>query len=325
MASTPKSRKPSGIQTAWAAFLSLIFLGLGQVYAGSWRLGILLLTISLMLLFGALEIERSSAPTSLMFCGLLIIVVLSLVLQIGAAIDAARRLRAREEWSKVPWFRSTWCVAIVYLILISTLRAQIPVEWHTFFVPSGSNVPTVLVGDEVVAVKTPLGTTFQPGDIVVFRPPGEPDTSFIKRIIGLPGDTIQMTNGQLYINGAEAPRIDVGSYTDDSSGGPVVAEDFTETLPNGLKHAILKETDGGFANNTPVYTVPAGDLFMMGDNRDDSEDSRFLDGPVGYVPFENVSDRVTMIDFSINLQHPTAEFWYWPAEIRWDRLLKPIS
>ncbi len=147
----------------------------------------------------------------------------------------------------------------------------------------------------------------------------------IKRVIGLPGDSIQMRAGQLYINGVEVPRTDAGNYTDDSSGGPVVARAYNETLPGGKTHLILKQTDEGFANNTPVYTVPAGDLFMMGDNRDDSEDSRFMDGPVGYVPDENVIGPAELIFFSIDLRYPFYEFWEWPFEIRWDRMFHDVT
>jgi signal peptidase I len=216
--------------------------------------------------------------------------------------------------------------------------------FEPFFIPSGSMVPTLLVGDYLFVNKFADGYShfslpFSPdifsgriparmparGDVVVFRPPGEPGTDFIKRVIGLPGDTIQVTGGDLFINGKLAPRTDVGTYTDDSSGSPVEAREYMETLPNGVTHPILKLSADGFANNTPLYTVPAGDLFMMGDNRDDSEDSRFLDGPVGYVPVENVVGPADLIFFSIDLQHPFWEFWEWPLEIRWTRMFHGIS
>ncbi len=216
--------------------------------------------------------------------------------------------------------------------------------FEPFFIPSGSMVPTLLVGDYLFVNKFAYGYShfslpFSPdifsgrifsrmpkrGTVVVFRPPGDPGTDYIKRVIGLPGDTVQMTNGQLLINGQQVPRTDAGNYIDDSSGGPVVARDYTETLPGGVSHSILKETDQGFANNTQVYTVPAGDLFMMGDNRDDSEDSRFMDGPVGYVPLENVIGPADIIFFSIHLDHPFYEFWEWPLEIRWGRMFHTIT
>lgn len=218
--------------------------------------------------------------------------------------------------------------------------------FEPFYIPSGSMVPTLLVGDYLVVNKFAYGYShfsfpFSPdffsgrwpagmpkrGDVVVFRPPGQPDEDYIKRVIGLPGDTIQVTNGQLLINGQQVPRVDAGTYSDDSDpyGPPVEARDYTETLPGGKVHQVLKRSDDGFANNTPVYTVPAGDLFLMGDNRDDSEDSRFLDGPVGYVPVENVLGPADLIFFSIDLKHPFWQVWYWPFEIRWGRMLHTIS
>jgi signal peptidase I len=216
--------------------------------------------------------------------------------------------------------------------------------FEPFFIPSGSMVPTLLVGDYLFVNKFADGYAFvslpfaphlfsgripahvpKRGSVVVFRPPGDPSEDYIKRVVGLPGDTVQVQQGQLYINGTLVPRTDVGTYTDDSSGGPVVAREYMETLPGGVKHAILKLTDEGPANNTQVYTVPPGDLFMMGDNRDNSEDSRFLDGPVGYVPIENVVGPADLIFFSIDIQQPFWEVWYWPFEIRWGRLFHGVD
>jgi signal peptidase I len=220
--------------------------------------------------------------------------------------------------------------------------------FEPFFIPSGSMVPTLLVGDYVFVAKFAYGYThfsfpFSPplfsgripdwapkrGDVVVFRLPRDTSVDYVKRVIGLPGDTIQVTDGQLYINGQEVPRAADGTYTDDSDGTPVESEQFLESLPGippaaGKTHVILKQTDQGFMNNTPVYTVPPGDMFMMGDNRDDSLDSRVLDD-VGYVPIENALGPATIIFFSIDLQYPWWEIWQWPFEIRWNRMLRRVS
>ena len=103
----------------------------------------------------------------------------------------------------------------------------------------------------------------------------------------------------------------------------MVLRRYVETLPNGVKHAILKADDASWANNTPEFHVPPGHFFAMGDNRDDSLDSRFQD-QVGFVPIENLVGRAEFIFFSIDLQYPVWEIWQWPFEIRWGRLMKPV-
>ncbi len=245
--------------------------------------------------------------------------------------------------------------SIVEFLKTLVLAGLISIGIHTFlfqpfFIPSGSMVPTLLVGDYLFVNKFAYGFShfslpFSPdifpgrifshmparGAVIVLRPSGEPGTDFIKRVIGLPGDMVRVTQGQLYINDTLVPRTDEGDYTDDSSNMPVVARKFSEILPNGEVHAILKETDGPAdtgsfdPNNTPVYRVPTGDLFVMGDNRDNSEDSRFMDGPVGFLPLENVVGPADMILFSIDVRSPIYAFWEWPSEIRWGRIFHRIS
>ncbi|WP_297492200.1 signal peptidase I [Acidocella sp.] len=234
---------------------------------------------------------------------------------------------------------------VVALILAVGIHSFL---FQPFWIPSGSMVPSLKVGDYLFVDKFAYGYSryslpFAPplfsgrigehglghaprrGDVVVFVPPNDPSQIFVKRLIGLPGDTIQVTGGQLYINGGLVPRVELGTYVDDSGGGPVVAEKFAETLPGGKVHDILKLTDQGFANNTPLYTVPAGDYFLMGDNRDNSEDSRFLDGPVGYVPAANLLGPAVFILGSANMQAPWWEVWAWPRELRWGRFFHAVK
>lgn len=211
-----------------------------------------------------------------------------------------------------------------------------------FNIPSGSMIPTLLVGDYLFVSKWSYGYShfsfpFSPdlfsgrilgsppkrGDVVVFKLPRDTSVDYIKRIIGLPGDHIQVKEGQLYINGAEVPRQPIGTYTATDEGAPVEGKLYLETLPGGVKHEIRKLTDDGFANNTQEYTVPPDHVFAMGDNRDNSQDSRYLDA-VGFIPMENLVGRAEFTFLSVDAKYPWWEIWEWPVEIRWNRLFRGI-
>jgi signal peptidase I len=216
------------------------------------------------------------------------------------------------------------------------------VAFEPFNIPSGSMIPTLLVGDYLFVSKysygysryslplsPPLfsgrifGALPKRGDVVVFRYPRDTSIDYIKRIVGLPGDRIQVREGQLYINGELCPRQPEGEYAADDNGIKMIGKLFQETLPDGVKHDILKLQEDGDANNTPEYVVPADHLFAMGDNRDNSQDSRFMKA-VGFVPVENLVGRAEILFFSIDARYPWYEFWEWPFEIRWSRLFKPV-
>ena len=229
---------------------------------------------------------------------------------------------------------------IVYAGLIAVgIRT---LAYEPFNIPSGSMIPTLLVGDYLFVSKYSYGYShfslpFSPdlfagrifgrlpqrGDVAVFKYPRDDTTDYIKRIVGLPGDRIQVTQGQLYINGTEVPREQAGEYVTDDSGIHMVLRRYLETLPNGVKHYILKATDEGEMNNTPEYVVPPDHVFAMGDNRDNSADSRFMNG-VGFVPTENLVGRAEILFFSVDAEYPWWEIWEWPFEIRWNRLMRPI-
>jgi signal peptidase I len=163
------------------------------------------------------------------------------------------------------------------------------------------------------------------GDIAVFKLPKDNSTDYIKRVIGLPGDRIQVVQGILHINGQAVKRERVEDYeTIDNWGRPIRVPQYRETLPNGVAHTIIeREGDRGFWDNTEVYTVPPGYFFMMGDNRDNSTDSRDL-ASVGYVPFENFVGRAEIIFFSIDEGAAAWAVWEWPWTVRWERMFKPI-
>ena len=215
-----------------------------------------------------------------------------------------------------------------------------------FYIPSGSMEPTLLIGDALLASKYPYGygTSSLPmqinlpetgrvfagmpkrGDVVVFRWPGDRSQAWVKRVVGLPGDRIQMRQGQLFINDhAAALKPDgIGRSEDDSGGGP--ATRYIETLPGGVSHAIFKMRDNGRLDNTPEVTVPPGKLFVLGDNRDNSADSRVAvrDGGVGLLPMDNLVGRADAVVGSWDLGIRGQPVWTWLSGFRGARFFTAV-
>ena len=229
---------------------------------------------------------------------------------------------------------------IVYAVLIAVVVRT--VAYEPFNIPSGSMIPTLLVGDYLFVSKfsygysrysLPFGLPMFPGriffhppqrgDVVVFKLPTDNSTDYIKRVIGLPGDQIQVREGQLYINGNLVPRKRIPDYMYKEDGSIIPLHQYIETLPNGMQHRIIKITDNGPMNNTQIYTVPPHEYFMMGDNRDNSEDSRVLSA-VGYVPQVNLVGKAEFLFFSTNGSARLWQFWKWPFAVRYKRLFEGI-
>ena len=222
--------------------------------------------------------------------------------------------------------------ALIIALIIRTFLFQ------PFNIPSGSMKATLLVGDYLFVSKYSYGYShfslpLSPplfsgrifgsgparGDVVVFRLPKDTSTDYIKRVIGLPGDRIQMIQGVLHINEQPVPRDRVEDFIETEEGARATrVKRWRETLPNGVNYLALDLVDNGFADNTQVYTVPAGEYFMMGDNRDNSTDSRF--SQVGTVPLENIVGRAQIVFFSVFEGERAWEFWRWPISVRWSRL-----
>ncbi|HZS82697.1 MAG TPA: signal peptidase I [Stellaceae bacterium] len=225
---------------------------------------------------------------------------------------------------------------IVYAVVIALIVRT--VAYEPFNIPSGSMIPTLLIGDYLFVSKFSYGYSryslpfgiplfsgrilaHQPhrGDVVVFKWPKDNSTDYIKRLIGLPGDRIQMKDGVLYINDAPVKRERIEDYIDPETQRPV--PQYIETLPGGVRHHIIEEQgDGGPLDNTSVFQVPPNEYFMMGDNRDNSADSRVW----GFVPAENLVGPAQFIFFSTNGLAHWWEVWEWPFTIRYDRLFEGI-
>jgi signal peptidase I len=233
--------------------------------------------------------------------------------------------------------------AILALVVVSqTVVAQ------PFYVSSGSMQPTLQIGDELMAAKYAygysryslpfglgpassdrlLGKLPEYGDVVLFHLPRDPSAVYVKRAIGLPGDRVQMRDGYLWINGSRLPVRSAGSgQVEDEDGSLTAVARFTETMPNGREHPIFKVTRNGTLDDTDELVVPSGHIFMMGDNRDNSLDSRVpaADGGVGFVPVENLVGRASFVlgswDFPV-MQRP---FWSWPGGLRLSRFFSSIS
>ncbi|NNG03988.1 MAG: signal peptidase I [Inquilinus sp.] len=229
---------------------------------------------------------------------------------------------------------------IVYALLIALGVRTL--AYQPFNIPSGSMIPTLLEGDFLFVSKFSYGyskysvafglplfdgrilnSVPERGDVIVFKLPSDPSQTYIKRLVGLPGDRIRVSGGILHINDTPVLREPKGAQQEET--GPTrtfAAVRYAETLPNGLVHDILEFTDTGQGDNTREFVVPEKSYFMMGDNRDNSSDSRFS---VGFVNEEFLIGRAEVIWFSLGDDTRFWEVWKWPWAIRYDRMFTGID
>ena len=335
----------------WQLGLGLVLLGILAGIAWLYLAGLLLSWIGSVLggRAPALHLRAvfawSSVPTIL---GFVVILAIGAANGRGIALDIVPLVVAASAgWSLVVFLLMLgriehfgfWRTILTYLFnLVLWLAAALFIRgllYQPFNIPSASMSPTLLVGDYVFVSKfaygysrfslpfsapLPPGRIFSAvpaaGDVVVFRVSKDTAVDYVKRVVGLPGDRIQMKRGQLYINDNPVKREPLTSIFDDGAcGSPsgTSAKRWRETLPNNVSYETLDCVDNGFFDSTDVYTVPEGHFFMLGDNRDNSTDSRVL-SQVGYVPFDNLIGRVSLIFFS------REDGGGAPARVRTDRI-----
>ena len=230
---------------------------------------------------------------------------------------------------------------IFYALIIALIIRSF--FFQPFYIPSSSMEPNLLVGDRLFVSKYSYGYSrhsfpFSPkiynkrilektpirGDVIVFKTPADNRTDYIKRLIGLPGDTIQIIDKELYLNDVKIKKKRIENSINVNCGNEILeADTFEETLPNGKKYITVYRTKGTMIN-TDKFVVPKGHFFFMGDNRDCSKDSRFLSS-VGYVEFNNLVGKARLIFFSNDKNKGSFfKFWKWSDSIRQERLFKKI-
>ena len=252
-----------------------------------------------------------------------------------------RRGTLSKEKAQKGWFLET-LKTVVYAVLIALGIRTIAFE--PFNIPSASMLPTLLVGDYLFVSKYSYGYSrhsiplspplfegrvfarpLERGDIAVFKLPRDNKTDYIKRIVGLPGDRLQMQGGVLYINDVAVKRERVADFIyRDHMGKPYRIPRYRETLPNGVSYDTLDMFENGEHDNTKVYQVPPDHYFAMGDNRDNSLDSRVASG-VGMVPAENLVGRAEILFFSTDGTARLWEVWKWPMATRFSRIFQIVG
>jgi len=251
-------------------------------------------------------------------------------------LSAASKPAPQEQGEKGDLFK-TLMIAILLALFIRTFF------YEPFNIPSGSMLPTLEIGDYLFVSKMSYGysaasfpfgivqfkgrvfqTHPERGDVIVFKLPSNPRIDYIKRLIGMPGDEIQVRAGRLYINGDLIPREMIGlKRIPRPEGGYENLTEYSETLPNGTRHKIYEESDFEPLDNTEVFIVPEGHYFFMGDNRDNSQDSR-VQSLVGFVDADKLVGRAEMLFFSVDDTAAIGKPWTWFGAIRYGRIFQSI-
>jgi signal peptidase I len=293
-----------------AGLLALLCPGLGHLYNAKLRRALQIFRLYLLLVaFVSGLFLWPPTLTGSIAALLAVVAYIALYLySIVAAVTTARRVGV----ARMTRFNRAWIylVMIVVQAAVGQLVATDNGAWARYSIPSSAMIPSLRPGDVISAWRGYYWSHApEAGEVVVFKLPRDNRTDYVKRIVGLPGDRIQFINGRLVINGVQVARERIDDFTYQDGGTTRTGMQYVETLPNGRKYIILKFADRGPLDDTPIFVVPSRHYFVVGDNRDNSSDSRDANGGVGYVPEENLHDRTSFV--------------YWSAD--WRRIGTPVE
>lgn len=295
-----KNRKP------WASGIIALILGpeIGMFYLNRGKIGLVYLLILAacdllpfaMAFYGVGAVPLIFDPVTIALIVCIVGIVHCVI--VAKRFDVLQPLRWYARWYGV----LPLSIALGWLSWYLLLTYQSPL----YRIPSASMTPTICIGDRILTdrymhgLHAPGVISLPPerGDVVTFSSPKQPENLHVKRVIGLPGDTVQMKNGELIINGTAIPKERIEDFIcRDKSGNKKAIPQYMETLPNGRFHYVLDETDNGPLDNTQTFTVPPRHYFLLGDNRDQANDSRQVE-KVGFIPEENIIGKVEFIYWS---------------------------
>jgi signal peptidase I len=273
--------------------MSLLWAGGGQVYNGEPRKAVLFLAAWLAIAAVLVVLSNVAAPTPALFAIVLLLVVINFGIFIWAVVDAFRQAR-RVPMLALKRYQRVWCYLLFFALWVAVVEgAGALMGWRSFTTASASMMPTVPPGDYFLAQRYGRNQMPQRGDLVIFHHPRDRQLDYFKRLVGLPGDRVELRRGDLYVNGVMLERQHVGTWQS-AAGGP--AEIYVETTLDGRHYRIAKSELERVVDNVPEIVIPAGRYYVLGDNRDNSIDSR--DPNTGFIGQDDIIGRAYTVWWS---------------------------